>query len=181
MSLLITPTDLDILVVTFFTWSLKVRFSSTVMPRNLTVETFVRIESRILMSIAFLWLEIIIYKVLQTLTESLLALSQLSTSTSTLFTVAWTLLNVTVRCKNCYIFIKMNKTNLIWGSIHVIDIQKEVLGPTPILVEHPMKWSTLRSFSFWLRHIFSCYSNNTASAWHLWLHYAGAYSSMCYY
>ena len=58
-----TPKDLDILVVRNFTWSLKVKFSS-VMPRNLTVETFVRNESRILMSIAFFWLEINIYEVL---------------------------------------------------------------------------------------------------------------------
>ena len=43
-----TPTDLDVLLVTLFTWSLKVRFSSSVMPRNLTVETFLRIDSRIL-------------------------------------------------------------------------------------------------------------------------------------
>ena len=55
-------------------------------------ETFVRIESRILISIAFFWLEIIIYEVLLMLRESLLALSQLSTPTSYLFTVAWTLL-----------------------------------------------------------------------------------------
>ena len=44
--------------------------------KNLTVETFVRIESRILMSIAYFWLEIIIYQVLLTLRESLLASSQ---------------------------------------------------------------------------------------------------------
>ena len=86
-NLLITPTDLDILVVTCFTWSLKVRFSSSITPNNLTVETFVRIESRILMSIAFFWLEIIIYEVLLTLRESLLALSQLQTPTSSPFTV----------------------------------------------------------------------------------------------
>ena len=45
-SLLMTPTDLDILVETFLTWSLKLKFSSSVTPRNLTVETFVRIESQ---------------------------------------------------------------------------------------------------------------------------------------
>ena len=39
-SLLLTQTDIDILVVTFFTSSLKVRFSSSATPRNLTVETF---------------------------------------------------------------------------------------------------------------------------------------------
>ena len=38
-----TLTDFGILIVTLFTWSLKVRFSSNVTPRNLT-ETFVRIE-----------------------------------------------------------------------------------------------------------------------------------------
>ena len=48
-SLLKTPTDFDILLVTLFTWSLKVRFSSSVIPSNLTVETFVRIDSLILM------------------------------------------------------------------------------------------------------------------------------------
>ena len=87
-----TPTDLDILLVTFFTWSLKVRFSSSVTPRNLTVEIFVRIEFRLLISVAFFWSEIIIYKVLLTFRESLLVLSQSSTPTSSLFTVALTLL-----------------------------------------------------------------------------------------
>ena len=56
-------------------------------PRNLTVETFVRIVSRILMSNAFSWLEIIIYEDSLTFRESLV-LSQLSTPTSTLFTEA---------------------------------------------------------------------------------------------
>ena len=63
-----TPTDLDILVVIFCTLSLTVRFSS----RNLTVETFVRIESRSLMPDAIFWLEIVIYEVLLTFRESLL-------------------------------------------------------------------------------------------------------------
>ena len=49
-----TPADFDILLVTLFTWSLKVRFSSRVTPRNLTVETFVMIDSRILISNAFI-------------------------------------------------------------------------------------------------------------------------------
>ena len=52
-SLLLTPTDLDILLVTLFTWSIKVRFSSSVMPTNLAVETFVTIDSLIIMSNAF--------------------------------------------------------------------------------------------------------------------------------
>ena len=83
-----TPTDLDILLATLFTWALKVRFSSSVTPRNLTVETFVRIDSRILMSNQFLWLEIIIYEVLLTFRESLLVLSQLYSAPSSPITVA---------------------------------------------------------------------------------------------
>ena len=74
-------------------WSLKVRFSSSVTPRNLIVETFVRSESRIVMlsNVSF-WFEININEVLLTLRDSLLALRQLSTPTSSLFTVAWTFL-----------------------------------------------------------------------------------------
>ena len=83
-----TPTDLDILIVTLFISSLKVKLSSSVTPRNLTIETFVRIVSLFLMSNAFFWLEIIIYEVLLTFRESLLVLSQLSTDTSSLFTEA---------------------------------------------------------------------------------------------
>ena len=62
------------------------------MPRNLTVKTFLRIEFQIAMSNVFFLIEIIIFEILLTLRESLLALSQLSTFTSSLFTVAWTLL-----------------------------------------------------------------------------------------
>ena len=36
MELLITLTDLDVLLVTLFTWSLTVTFSSRATPRNLT-------------------------------------------------------------------------------------------------------------------------------------------------
>ena len=50
------------------------------------------------------------------------------------------IVNVTVGCKNCWIISKMNKTQLIWGSIHVIDIQKkEYWAQTPILV---VLWNT---------------------------------------
>ena len=55
-----------ILLVTLFTWSVKVRFSSSLMPRNLAVETLIRIVPRILMSNASFWLEIIICEVLLT-------------------------------------------------------------------------------------------------------------------
>ena len=37
--------DLGNLLVALFTWSLIVKFSLSVMPKNLTVETFVRIDS----------------------------------------------------------------------------------------------------------------------------------------
>ena len=40
--------------IDLFTCSLNVKFSSSITPRNLTVETFVRIDSRFLMSNAFL-------------------------------------------------------------------------------------------------------------------------------
>ena len=43
---------------------IKSKLSSSATPRNLTVETFVRIESGSLMSDAFFWLEIIMYDVL---------------------------------------------------------------------------------------------------------------------
>ena len=120
-----TPTGLNILLVTLFTWPLKVIFSSSVTPRNLTVVTFVRIDSRILMSNALLWMEIIIHEVLLTFRESLLILSPLSTPTSSLFTVAWTLLMSLSDAKNSYIVSKINKAHLVWGSMHVIDIQKK--------------------------------------------------------
>ena len=62
-----TPTDhIDILLVILITWSLKVKFSSSVTARNLPFETFVWIDSLISMSNAFFWLDIIIYEVLLT-------------------------------------------------------------------------------------------------------------------
>ena len=79
-------------IIREFIYMVQVRFPSTVTPRNLTVETFVRMVSPILMSNACFWLEIIIYEVLLTFRESLSVMSQLSTSTSSLFTEAWTLL-----------------------------------------------------------------------------------------
>ena len=82
-----TPTD-GYFTSDLISMVLKVRFSSSVMPRNLTVEIFVRIDYRILMFNVFIWLEIIIYEVLLTFRENLLVLSQLPTSTSYLFTVA---------------------------------------------------------------------------------------------
>ena len=58
-------------------------------------------------------LEIIIYKVLLTLRESQFALSQLSTPTSSLFTVEWTLLLSLSDAKKCFIVTKMHETHLI--------------------------------------------------------------------
>ena len=91
---------------------------SSVTPKNLTLETFVRNECRILISIAFFWLENALYEVLLTLRGSLLALIQLSTPTSSLFTMALTLLMTLSDAKT---FV-MNKTHLIWASIHYMSL-----------------------------------------------------------
>ena len=45
--------------------------------------------------------------------------------------------NVTVGCQNYCIIRKMNKMHLIWGSIHVIDIQKKEYW-----VQHRALWNT---------------------------------------
>ena len=45
--------------------------------------------------------------------------------------------NVTVGCKNCCIISKMNKTHLIWGSIHVIYIEKKKYW-----AQHRALWKT---------------------------------------
>ena len=79
----------------------------------------------------------IIYKILLMLRESLLALSQLSTRTSSLFTMARNIVNITVGCKKCCIISKINKTHLIWGSIHIIDIQKK-----KHCAKHQALWNT---------------------------------------
>ena len=81
--------------------------------KEFAVETFVRIDSRILMSNAFFWLEIIIYEVLQTFRESQLFLSQLSTPTSSLFTVARTPLMSQSDAKTVVFVSKMNKAQLV--------------------------------------------------------------------
>ena len=75
----------DITIAILFIWCIKVRFTSSVTPRNLTIETFLRIVSRIFMSNALFWLEIIIYEISLTFRESLLVLSRLSTPTSSLW------------------------------------------------------------------------------------------------
>ena len=88
---------------------------------NLTVETFVRVESRIVMlSNEFFLLEIIIYEVLQTLRENLLALSQLST--------------IIILVINSYQFPSHTGMNIfnvivrwiIWFEVLVIDIQQKM-------------------------------------------------------
>ena len=126
------------LVVIYFTCSLKVRFSKRVTARNLTVETVVRIESRSLVSDAFFWMEIIIYKVLLTFTESLLDLSQLSTLTSSLFTVAWTVLMSLSDAKTAVS--SANEHNASDLRIYVCHwyTNEKVLRPTPNLAEHLM-------------------------------------------
>ena len=57
------PTGLDILLRSDLIYMvMKVNFHHSVAPRNLTVKTFVTIDSRILMSNAFFWMEVIIMK-----------------------------------------------------------------------------------------------------------------------
>ena len=107
-----TVTNLDILVVSLFTWSLKVKFLSIVTPRNLTVETFVRIETRILMWNAFFRLEIIIYEVLLTLRE-VVGLEPIIHSYQFPIHSGKFIFNVTVVFKNCSVVSKMKKTHLM--------------------------------------------------------------------
>ena len=109
-----TPTYLGTLVVILFKWSLKVRFLSSLTQRNLTFETFERIESQNLMSITFFWLEIIIYEVLLTLVErKSVGLEPVINSYQFPIHSVMNIVNVTVGCKNCCIVCKMNKTHLI--------------------------------------------------------------------
>ena len=120
-----TPTDLDILLAILFTWSLKVRFSSSVTPRNLTVETFVRIVSRILMSNSFFLVGD--YHIWSFTNVEWKSVGLEPVINSHQFPVHWgmNIVNVAVGCKNCCIVSKMNKEHLVWGSMHVIDVQKK--------------------------------------------------------
>ena len=112
-----------------FTWSLKVRFSSSVTPRNLTVETFVKIVTRILM------LEIKIYSNFLVGDHHIWSFTNVQRKSVGLEPVinscqfpvhcGMNIVNVTVGCKNCCIVSKMNKAQLVWGSMHVIDVQKK--------------------------------------------------------
>ena len=107
----------------------------------MTVETFVRIESRILMSIAFFWLVTIIYEVLLTLRESLLALSQVSTPTSSLFTVAWTLLMTLLDAKTVVSSAKWTKRNWfddLYMSLICIDPSQK----KKYWAQHRSLWNT---------------------------------------
>ena len=76
--------------------------------------------SNSLMSIAFIWLEIIIYEVLLTLRESRLALSQLSTPISSLFSVM-DIVNVTsnrpIEHADWYLFTFVLWTNFSQGIV----------------------------------------------------------------
>ena len=104
---------------------LEVRLSLSVTPRNLPVETFVRIDSRILMSNAFFCLEITIYEVLLMFRESLFGLEPAINSYQFPVYCDMNIINVTVRCNNCCIVCKMNKAHLVWGSMHVIYKQNK--------------------------------------------------------
>ena len=133
------PTDLDIIVETLFTRLLKVRFSSSITPRNLTVETFVMIESRIVMSNGFFmvgdyhtW----------SFTNVDRKLEPVSISTSSLFTVAWTLLMWQLDAKAVVSSAKWTKRIWFEDLYMLFDIQKRVLCPALTLAEHLMQCLT---------------------------------------
>ena len=109
---------------------LKGRFPSSATPRNLTVETFVRIVSLILMSNAFFWLEIIIYEVLLTFRESLqVPLEPVINSYQ--FHVHWgmNIVDVTVGCKNCCIGAKWIKRNWSEDLCMSLMYKRKSTGP----------------------------------------------------
>ena len=110
---------------------LNSKISYCVRPRNLTVETFISIVSRILTANEFFWLKIIIYEVLLTFRESLLVLSHLSTPTSSQFTEAWTLLTSLSDAKTLYHQQnEQSASGLRSYGCHWCTKEK-VLGPTP--------------------------------------------------
>ena len=47
------------------------------------------------------------------------------------------IVNVTIGFENCCIISKMNKTHLIWGSIHIVDIKKKEYW-----AQHRSLWNT---------------------------------------
>ena len=109
-----TPTGLNILVATLFIWSLIVRFSSSARPRNLTVKTFVSIESRILMlSNVFFCLEIVLYEFFTNVEKKSVGLEPVINSYQFPIHIGMNIVNVTVGCKNCCIVSKITKTHLI--------------------------------------------------------------------
>ena len=135
------------------------------------------------MSIAFFWLEINIYEVLLTFRESLLALSQLSTLISSLFTVVWTLLMSLSDAKTVVSSAKWTKR--IWFEDLYMSLiyKRKSTGPNADPCGTPnVMFDTGTAVFNWLRRIVSCYSNTTqtSAACHLWRHYAEAYSSICY-
>ena len=102
------------------------RFSWSVTPGNLTCWNFrknwtsncVAVEWVFLVGDYHIWSFI-------NVRESLLALSHLSTLTNSLFSVAWTFIMSLSDVKTVVFVCKMYKTHLIWGSVHVIDIEKK--------------------------------------------------------
>ena len=120
-----------------FTWSFTVRFSSSETPLNLTVETLVRIESRILMSIAFSLVWDYRIRSLTDVERKSVGITPVINTSQFLIHSAMNIVNVIVWCKNCCIVSKMNKTHLIWGSQHVIDIQKKKYW-----AQHRALWNT---------------------------------------
>ena len=114
MEFLVTPTDLDILQGTLFAWSLKIRFLSNVTPRNLTVETFVRIDSWILISNAFFLVGDYYIWSFTNVQRKSVRLEPVINSCQFPVHSALNIVNVSVGCKNWCIVSKMNKTHLVW-------------------------------------------------------------------
>ena len=122
---IMTPADFDILIVTLFTWTLKVRSSSSITPRSLIVETFVRIESWIVMSSnELIRLDIIIHEGLLRLRKSV-SLEPVINSYQFPIHNGMNIANGQCRMQKLLYHQQNVQTYLMWGSIHVIDIQKK--------------------------------------------------------
>ena len=100
-------------------------FSSSVTPRNVTVETFVRIDSRILMSNAFFLVGDYHIWSFTNVQRKSVGLDPVINPYHFPVHSGMNIVNVTVSCKNCFIVSKMNKKHLVWGFMHAIDIQKK--------------------------------------------------------
>ena len=135
-----TPTNFNILIVTLFTWPLKVRFSQSVINTkefdcwnfsNYLFSNF-NVECIFLFGYYHIWSFTNVQKKFAHL-EAVINSYQFPVN------CGMNIVNGTVRCKNCCTISKMNKTHVVWGSMNVIDIHKKKgLVPTPSFAEHLM-------------------------------------------